>query len=318
MPRRFLAVALAASLFCCGDSTPPWAGTYSAEATWDLTAPLGGGRTVGDVVADVLVEQIVALLGVPSLLEDQIYGAVSKVVRAPVKAVVDGQIPPELAPGGDVYALLSTVLATLRSESTVVLEKGLLPGSMKGDETFSAFVFVHEGKTTRITVEELAGMGVTVSAEWGGREDGASTLAVDAHDVEIRFGELVRRVVTLLLDAAKQEQLKQQVLAAVGCEPIVKGIVGNGTGLTISVEDWSKSISTADLTKACGKGSDALAERVLGLFAVSAKVRVGGPVQWSGDPAATLKSGDGFGGVVLVGPAVIAPRTQVRLSAVRK
>jgi hypothetical protein len=312
-----LVVCALLTLTACGDD-PAWIGTYASSGSWDISGPLAGGRTVGDAVADLLVDKIVGLSGVPSPLEDKAHELTDKAIRAHVKSAVDGNAPTELAPGGQVAQLLASSLAKVKVESTITLEEGLLPGSMEGKEDVTSLTYEHEGKAYTLDAAKLAGAGVSIEAEWEGDEGDGETLDVDQHPVKIRFGELVRRVAEHAVDASGQDKLKNDVVSAVSCDQIVKLILGSSTGLKISVSDWSTTVDSGDLKSACGAAALLLQSRVLGLFALDTKIEKGGSVSYSGgNPASSLKSGAGFGGIVNVAPRPIAPRVIVEFSATR-
>jgi hypothetical protein len=235
--------------------------------------------------------------------------------------VVDGNAPAELKPGGSVNAVLAASLATVGVESTIMLEEGLLPGSMEGSENVTLIEYQHQGSAYQLDAADLAGVGVTIDAEWEGKEAGGATLEVDPHGVSIHFGELVRRIAEHVVDAAGQTALKDQVVAAVSCDQIVTLILGSGNGLEISLSDWSYTVSASDLTSACGSASSLAQSQVLGMFALDSKLEVGGNVSWqaTGDgPASGLASGAGFGGVVNVAPKPIAPQVSVSFTAQRQ
>ena len=59
-----------------------WGGVYDSDGVWDLSGPINARRTLGDVVADLLVEEVVNRSGVPSLLEEQAQNAVSALIGA--------------------------------------------------------------------------------------------------------------------------------------------------------------------------------------------------------------------------------------------
>src|SRR4030095_14393620 len=67
-----------------------WAGVYDADGVWDLSGPITAQRTLGDVVADLLIEQIVSRAGVPSALQSEAQSAVRSLVGGTIKAAVDG------------------------------------------------------------------------------------------------------------------------------------------------------------------------------------------------------------------------------------
>lgn len=310
--RATLSLLIVAAWGCgVGEDEPGWVGSYAASGTWNISGPLAQSRTVGDAVADLLVDQIVSLCGVPSMLEDKAHEYVGKAIRDPVKTVVDQNAPSELAPGGSVNQVLAASLVDVKAESEITLEEGLLPGDMKGNESVTALEYTYQSKAYRVSAKDLAGAAIT--AEWEGEEDGASALEVDPHGVSIRYGELVRRIADHVVDAAGLTSLKDQVTAAVSCDQIVLQISG-GQGLTISLSGWSHTVGEDDLKKACASASTLLESYVLGMFALDSKLEVGGTVTWD---SAGLKSGSGFGGIVTIAPRAIAPRITVSFTADR-
>jgi len=313
--RSKLLALFACALASCGGE-PKWVGQYTSAGTWDLGGPLANGRTVGDSVADLLVEQVISLVGVPSLVEDDVAKILDGAVRPAVKAVVDPNAPQELAPGGSIHDVLAMSLTQVKVESELQLETSYLPGSMKGVETFGSLELAHEGKTYRFDAKELSELGVVVNAEWKGQEKDGDVLEVDAHGIEIQFGELVKRLADALVDAAGQTRLKNEVKAAVSCEQIVARVAADGQGLAISVADWSKTISNDELHSACDQAVPMIEEQVLGLFKRDSTLEVGGKASFSA-ASGELTSLDGFGGVVAVAPRPIAPRLAVQFTAKR-
>lgn len=296
---------------------PHWIGTYSTSGTWDLGGPLANDRTVGDAVADLLTEQLVALLGIPSLVEDEAEGLVDKAVRPAVKTVVDPYAPAELSPGGSLYKVLGATLTQIKVESALTLEKDLLPGSMKGDERFTTFSFEHEGKVYALDAKELSRLGIDITAKWKGKETKADQLEVDGHSVEIEFGELVQRIADLLVDAAGQTELKGEVKAAISCDAIVANISQDGKGLSVKVGDWSSSLSDSQIKDACSKAVPMIEEQVLGLFSKDTTIELGGSAAYDA-AASQLKSGEDFGGLIGIAPRPVAPRLKASFVAKRK
>lgn len=293
---------------------PAWVGTYQAQGSWDVSGPLAGGRTAGDAVADLLCDQIVAMSGVPSLLEEKAHEAVSALIRDKVKSAVDAVAPAELKPGGTLAQPLAASLAGIKVQSTIILDDGLLPYSMKGTETVTGIDYTAKGQSFRLTAEELHGKaGATIVGQWEGKEDGA-TLVVDPHGFEIQFGELVNRIAGRILDAPQLATLKSSMDSAVSCTAIVAAILGGASGVKITVAEWSTTLPAADLESACSTAAGKLKEGALGLFKLDSKVEVSGTVAWTGS---TLTSQAGFGGHVRVAPKAIAPRISLSFTAAK-
>lgn len=312
-PLALLAVTLAS---CDLVSDPKWVGTYTTEQTWDLGGPLANGRTVGDAVADLLVEELVAVLGIPSLVEDKAEELLDGAVRPVVKAVVDPNAPPEISPGGFIYQVVGASLAKVKVTSDLTLGKGTLPGSLSGAETFNTFSFDYETKTYEFDAKELSKLGVVVTAEWSGKGKDGDVLDVDQHAVEIEFGQLVQKIADLAVTAVDQNLLKGEVKAAVSCDAIVAKLSPDGKGLTIAVSDWSETLDDAKLKEACEKAVPMIEERVLGLFKKDSTIEIGGTASYVA-ASEEVRSGSDFGGLIAICPKPVAPRLGVVLTAKR-
>ncbi|MFC1610427.1 hypothetical protein ACFL6C_05670 [Myxococcota bacterium] len=309
------------TLVACGDE-PAWPGTYDVIGDWNLAGPLTNNRTVGDAIADLLIEKIVGISGVPSLIEEDVQELVSGTIRDDIKSVVDTNVPAALAPTGSVTQALGASLADVRLESTLELEEGLLPGSVEGLEVVTALEYDNEGTSERVAPGDLIpGAGIQMDAEWGGDEGDDGELEIEPHPLNIQYGELVAHAVSQVVDATGQQQLEDDVLTAVECTSIVNIILGGEASFNIGYEDWSVSLSTSDLAGACDAARTLIEERVLGMFAMDTKVQVGGMVTWTdgdGDGQAdTLTSGTDFGGILSVAPDPLAPRVTVSFTATR-
>ena len=68
---KLVSILSVALLISCGDD-PTWPGTYDVTGDWNLAGPMANNRTVGDAIADLLIEKIVGISGVPGLLEEDV------------------------------------------------------------------------------------------------------------------------------------------------------------------------------------------------------------------------------------------------------
>jgi hypothetical protein len=209
-----------------------------------------------------------------------------------------------------VYVALASALASVKPESTLTLAPRTPP---KGAETFTAFEYTIGTTPYRLESSALSGQGVLVTAQWGGKELSPDSLEIETHAVELRLGELVKRIATVIIDLAQQGVLKDRVLAAVSCDRIVARLT-TGSGLSVSAAGQSYSISETQLRRACDQALMLVGERVLGLIKVDSTIEIGGKVSYA---AGQLKSGEPFGGVIAVAPRAIAPRLVVSFTAAR-
>jgi hypothetical protein len=305
----------------CGGEPPPWAGTYTASGTWKLSGPFAGGRTVGDAAADFLIEKIAGFAPVPSFLEDDLSDWLAGAIREEVKTTVDANMPKDLAPDGALTKLLAETLATIKVESTIVLEQGDDDDELQGNESVTALEYVIRGQKHRISVSQLSGnTGAGIVAQWAGKEPGSGQLSIDPHSVGIRYGELVRLIATDLLQASELTAINTQLASAFSCKAIVAAILQGKPGLEISIVGWSHTISTGDLEGLCASAMSVMESRVLGQLELDTHVEVGGSVTWTrlaSPQSIELRSGSDFGGVVNILSRAISPRVGVTFTAQR-
>ena len=95
----------------------------TAAGVWDLSGPITAQRTLGDVVADLLVEEIVTAAGVPPRWRTGPATWSSGLVHDKVKSLVDTGAPDPLKPNSDSMKRLAAALAS--TEATTVIDVGL-------------------------------------------------------------------------------------------------------------------------------------------------------------------------------------------------
>src|SRR4029078_9299813 len=132
-----------------------WAGVYDSKGVWDLSGPISAQRTLGDVVADLLIDQIVGLAGVPSAIEDQAKSVVRALVGGKIKSLVDAATPAALKPGTDLFMNVPGVLASTQVTSTIDVYPGSAAGSVRGSEELRSFKFSFQGRTATLPVGDL-------------------------------------------------------------------------------------------------------------------------------------------------------------------
>ena len=303
---------------------PTLAGVYECQGVWDLSGPINSQRTLGDVAADLLVEEIVDRANVPAQVRDKAEEAVRAAIAAKVKTLVDTSAPPALRPDSELMKKLGVVLASTEVRSTIELTGP--PATVRGTEELRGFTFTHDGLRKSLTVDELlAGATplVTLAADWKGKETAPGILEIEAHDFELRVGKLVLWVVQNVLGEVGGSSLAEAAAAVVDCKAIPAGLLDGKDKLTFGVGAASYGASPALLEAGCLAMAAKLKGKALGLFDLDAGVRLGGKVQYqdqSGDPRIDrLTSQAGYGGLVTKGihPA-LAPRVMARFEAVRR
>jgi hypothetical protein len=303
---------------------PTLTGVYDCQGVWDLSGPINARRTLGDVAADLLVEEIVERASVPAQVRDQAEEAVRTAIAAKVKTLVDTSAPAALRPDSELMKKLGVVLASTEVRSTIDLSGPV--ATVRGTEELRGFTFTHDGLPRSLSVDELlAGATplVTLAADWKGKEMGPATLDVEAHDFELRVGKLVLWVVQNVLGEVGGSSLAEAAAAVVDCKAIPAGLLDGKDKLTFGVGAASYGVSPSLLEAGCLAMAAKLKGKALGLFDLDAGVRLGGQVQYQDQDRDAridhLTSQAGYGGLVTRGvhPA-LAPRVMARFEAVRK
>ncbi len=292
-------------------------GDYAVDGSWDLSAPIGGDRTIGDVVAEVLVEEAVALSGVPSALEDEAAVALDGAVGDDVRDFVDARTPDELRPGSPLMEALGELTARVRYESTLALSDD--GEAVSGTETFERIYVVHDGRVHEVPLAMIAPAApdaVSVAASWEGTSDGA-TLSVEPHLVEIRYGLLVLWLSHEVLGA--DPALAESAFATAMCTVLVDELTGGSDDLVLDLVLTDVRIGRGALVDACESALDEAASRALGLFSYDTPIEVGGDVHVGdadGDGLAdTLTSTEDHGGHLLVTARPLSPRIAATFTA---
>jgi hypothetical protein len=308
---------------------PAWAGVHDATGLWDLAGPFTGGRTFGDAVAEMMVDEIVKRAGVPSALAGRAEQVVSALVADRVKAQVDLRAPAALQPHSPLMTKLALVFGSTEVASTISLRAGLRAGSVAGTEEIRSFTFGYQGARQTLAVGDLlAGAtppAVTLAADWAGKEAGtpADTLAIDQHAVSLRLGKMVLWVVDNVLHEQGAASLSESAASLIDCLALSALLLDGKDSFSFGVELASYTLTGATLREGCTAVTGLVKGRALGLFDLDAGVEVGGNVQHldlDGDRRSDrLRSQAGFGGVVTkLLPGPLAPRVPVRFEAVRR
>jgi hypothetical protein len=307
---------LALMLSACGD--PPWVGTYTVSADWDLRGPFTPGRTIGDAVSDIVVGKIALTTPCPGFLEDDLFLELVDLAGSHIKTMVDTNAPAELGPNGPVTQFLSSTLASVRTTSKLVLDEAIID-DLEGEETIKSMEYDLATGAQQLPPGNLfEEEGEEMVAEWEGDESGESGFEIDQHNVPIQYGAMLAEVLLHLLDAAGLDNLRTGVLAALDCGTLVDLILEGEPGWDISIGDWTYTIPASDFRDACDSAHEAMGSKVLGVFSSDTAVLVGGKISWSdGDPV-ELSTPDGFSGILDVAPEEVAPKISVTFTAKRK
>jgi len=282
-----------------------YGGTYAVAGTWDLSRPFGGDG-LGGVVADLMIDQIISLAGVPSALEDEARAAIAGQIRQPVVTYVNGVIPTALLTSNPTMMALDAIFSAVGVTGTLTLTAGADPDNAAGTDTITGLTVTHQATTITIAMSELLGGAVSVAADVRGTATGAATLRLGPHDLQLRFGELVKIVARDAL-GVDVFALATQAWAGVSCPALVDAFTGGAAGYTITVASQQFTVPDAMLEGACGTLKTTLAAHALGMFRRDAGVRLGGSVRFTADAggaATSVTSEAGYGGAITLFPVV--------------
>lgn len=283
-------------------------GDHAIEGSWDVSAPIGGDRTLGTVASELFVEEAVSAAGVPSSLEGGAKDALAVAVGDRIAELVDARAPAELAPGSPLMTELGALSARVRYESTLSLS---LDGSaVDGVETFDRVYVVHDGRTFDFPLESATEAGVALETTWTGSVREA-TLDVDPHVVEVRYGLLVMWLADGVL-AVDVAEIGDRASEALACEPIVEAVLDGGDSIELDVGFSTFRIERATLLDACAEAFGRIETYALGLFSLDTPLEIGGTVEVElmASTSPVLRSGADHGGHVLVGPRALSPQVR--------
>lgn len=276
-----------------------YGGTYDVSGTWDLSRPFGPDG-IGGVVAELMIERIVMLAGVPSALEGEARTLLAGQIREPIVSYVNGIVPTEMLATSPTMVALEDLLDDVQFEASMTFAAGGDPDRFTGGEIVRA-IAVQRGEVIHpIRMGELLDGAVTVEADYAGRATGATTLTVEPHALEIRYGQLVALAARDAL-GVDVVAMAEQAWAQVQCPAIVTSFAGAG-GYTITVASQDFTVSNANLVSGCDALKAMAEEYALGMFRRDAGMTLGGPIAVTdGDPV-RIGSEAGYGGTITLFP----------------
>ena len=288
-----------------------YSGTYASSGTWDLSQPFGGDG-VGGVVADLLIDKIIELAGVPSALESEARDLVAGAIRQQIVDEVNGAVPTELLASDPTMIALAAILADVANTGSITLAAGADPDIGSGSETVSSLAVTHEGDTIAISMPELLEGGVSVTGGFSGAAIGPTSLALTQHALEIRYGALVAIVArdALGVDAYA---LADQAMEATSCANLLDIVTGGDATYDLTVGGQDFSVAASELSPACEDLRTDLTDDALAMIRPDAGLRLGGSVGVTGSTV----SSQAYGGAITLLPGPVEPLVTATFSATR-
>jgi hypothetical protein len=303
---------------------PELAGLYHAVSVWDLGSAITEHPGVGTIVADLIVEQVVSLAGVPSPLEDAAREQVAAAIHEPIRDYVDARVPSDLAPDSPFLTSLAEILGDVEVESDIELTvAGSDSSFLGGAETVTAMTLRRGERSVRLPVDllELGEASVPVGALIEGRVDTSTTIDIEPHEFALRIDVLLTYAATELLDALGVETLAEQVAAALECTAIVQQITGGSATFTFDVSGMTFTVDADSLLDGCVIVRAEVAGFAFGLINPGLGVAVGGSataIDANRDAIVErLAGGADYGGLVTAIPLPTPTRFNASFTALR-
>jgi hypothetical protein len=288
---------------------------------WDLTGAVAVGPTLGDTVADLLIEELIDRAGIPGFLESAARSKLRSLVRAPIVAFVNAHTPGVFDADSGVLAGLTDALSDVEVVSELTLRA--VPGDatrFEGVERIIA-VRVHAGTTViEVPIDALLPVlgADALAADLTGAAVGDDGLVFDAHELSLRSDPLALLGVLGFVSLPSLDDLAAEVL---DCPAIIDAMTG-GASLSFTVSGHSFSIGFGTLVSACEAVRAEALEMVLGFTRTDIGVTTGGPAVMFDDDgdarADEIVAADGFAGALSFIPDVIASEFDIAFSAVRQ
>lgn len=294
---RLACTAAAFSLFLVGcldgadpdtTPTPPPAqdpevsGLYHSLAHWDLSSAITEHPGAGTVVADLIVEQVVGLAGVPGPLQDAARAQVAAAIHAPIRDYVDAQVPDDVLPDSALLTDLAAILAEVAVESNIELAMASRdPERITGTETVTAMRLQHGERSLHLPVDvlELGDASLPIGAFLDGTRDANTTITFETHELVLRVDVLLAYAATELLGALDAEALAEQVADALACDSIVDHITGGSDAFRFEIGGMSFSLGIDALLDGCDVVRDEVVDHAFGIIDPALGVAVGGAVR---------------------------------------
>jgi hypothetical protein len=303
---------------------PELSGLYHSVAHWDLSSAITEHPGVGTVVADLIVEQVVELSGVPGPLQDAARERVAAAIHEPIRDYVDTRVPSDVLPDSELLIKLAAIFADVEVESDIelVVADGE-PERIDGAETVTAMRLQHGERTLRLPVDalELGEASVPIGALIDGKIDQDTTITFETHEFALRVDVLLTYAATELLESLEAETLAEQVMAALECASIVERITGGSDTFAFEVGGMSFTLGIDALLEGCGIMRDEVEGYAFGLINPALGVAVGGTasaLETDGDASIDrLVSNADYGGSITAVPLPTPTRFNASFAAER-
>ncbi len=289
-------------------------GTYDTKAQWDLSGPFAGSATVGDVAAEIVVDEVAGLIGVPESMQDAVREKIADAIFDKVRDHVDANAPDALQPDGELFLALSKTFATVEVETRMTLTPDEDdPDALHGTERITAMRVPYDGELHDLPIDQL-GLGddakLVLEADVTAQVTDTKTLAFDDHSFELRLGSMAGWVMTVLMEF-NESPTEEELNDGLVCIALADSIT-NGDEIELSVLWFDFTLDNSLLEKACDKAYGRLAEKMLGILSFDTGIVLGGEmtaIDADGDQIVDMLSTEGgsYSGVLTMLPGPLDP-----------
>ena len=273
MLTRLFMLWTVAGLCACpsNDGDPPQGtqrtltGSYTTTGSWDLSGPFGANTTPGDVAANLIIDELVNRLGVPSLAKDRAFELLSDLGHDAIAGQVDSALPAAWQQGGAVRDSLSAVLATIFRDTSLQLNLADDAVTLTGRSVVTELRIISQGETLIVPLAQVFGDQVTLAADLTGQALSDAVFRLDEHRYALGFSSLVRWILSdrLGLDL---ETLRNEIRAQVDCPGLIAELTDDQGGLTLEVRSVQYAIASDAIAQVCPAIESTMVDSVLGLF----------------------------------------------------
>jgi hypothetical protein len=250
-------------------------GMYLSDGVWDLSDAIAAD-SLGDVLAVLVIDRAVSVIGPPSFLEDELRDALTALAHDPIADFVDANTPDVLDPSTGALAELAEILSQVEVTSEIVLTADPNnPNHAIGTETIVALRLRLGTQSVAVPLQNAL---PAIGAD--GLESDISATVFDGTGLSFspqEFALVTDPLANLGLSGLLSiSDLEAFAANALDCDAIVASVAG-GNGLSVEVLGQSFSISTSSLVDGCETVRAEALEQIFGLFRTEIGILTEGP-----------------------------------------
>lgn len=243
-------------------------GTYDSTAVWDISEPFGRGG-VGGALAELIITESISV-AVPGLIEDEAIDIATPLLKPPIQAAIDSQLPDDLKEDGAVIVGLKEALGNVEVETELVFTD-----DVEGTEKLTMLAIPGDNRFE--WRDDSLPNNVRIAAEIEGDREDEDRVELDPYVLQIHYGEFVLAV-TAHLFGKNASSLEVEIANAVPCSAIVTEVTGGDGRVDFTVAGQDISISAQVLTDACELVRDTVGQYALGAARLDSGVELEGMV----------------------------------------